>query len=443
VRRKEELETKVRAGSEALNVRRKRENVVGSRIGTNCPWANSLVQRPILYLLRTKVSKALCPLLLLAVIQACGPAETEVPDENVARSGRLVIVGGALQADNVDVYSAVLRARAGDGPLCVVPTASSDPVEAMSGAVQTLTEYGGRGSAKGILLSVDDPEGARDPAIASELAGCSGFYFTGGSQSRILDVFLPEGDTTEAYRALWRRWREGAVVAGSSAGAAMMSRVMISGGGSDEAVAHGVASGPGADGVQIRPGMGFFEPMLDQHFLARGRIGRLIVAVIHQGAPPIGMGIDENTALVVEGDSATVVGASGVVVVDGRSAQATESNRALGLTVRLAGAGDVIDLSTFEVRRGSSKTALPLGAVAFQAPADPFARWAFLHVVQDLASSPASEVTFDLSGVTLRIVEAGDFSAAVSGMSGGVQESPLGLSAGPFHVDLVGPRPTG
>lgn len=377
--------------------------------------------------------------LVFAVLMGCEQGETPSDIEEAAEPGRLVIVGGALQPDNAAVYSAVVGGRSGDGPICVIPTASSDPVEAIDGAVETLTEYGGSGSAKGILISTDNPGRARDPAVASELAGCSGFYFTGGSQSRILDVFLPEGDTTEAYRALWKRWREGAVVAGSSAGAAMMSRVMISGGSSDEAVIQGVADAPDADGLRLRPGMGFFEPILDQHFLARGRIGRLIVAVGHAEAPPIGLGIDENTALVVEGDSAVVVGASGVVVVDGRAARVAESTSGLDVTVRLAGAGDVIDLRSFDIRRGSDKTALPVEEATLELPEDPFARWAFLHLIHDLASSSAAEASFDLPGVTLRFIKAPDFSAAVSGMSGGVEGTPLGLSAGPLRVELRGP----
>jgi cyanophycinase len=384
------------------------------------------------------VTKALHAFFVFALLQGCGPDEPQEHDERAADGGALVIVGGALQTDNAAVYSAIVAARDGDGPLCVIPTASSDPVEAIDRAVANLAEYGGSGSAKGVLLSTESPERARDPAVATELAGCSGFYFTGGSQSRILDVFLPEGDTTVAYRALWQRWREGAVVAGSSAGAAMMSRVMISGGSSDEAVSQGVADAPESDGVQLRPGMGFFEPILDQHFLARGRIGRLLVAVMHAEAPSIGFGIDENTALIVEGDSALVVGASGVVVVDGRAAQLVESNRGSDLTVRLAGAGDVIDLRSLEVRRGSDKTELPVTEAAFELPEGPFARWAFLHLIHDLASSPAAEASFDLAAVTLRIVEDPDFSAAASAMSGGVEETPPGLSAGPFRVELLG-----
>jgi hypothetical protein len=219
----------------------------------------------------------------------------------------------------------------------------------------------------------------------------------------------------------------------------MMSRLMIAGGGSAEAMTHGVASDPDGDGVQIRPGMGFFEPVLDQHFLARGRIGRLLVAAIHANLPGIGFGIDENTALVVDGDSAVVVGASGVIVVDGRPARRLDAHRASGLIVHLAGTGDVIDLRTLDVRRLSSKTPLALGVSSPERPEDPFARWAFLHLIADLAASPAREAEFTLSDATLRIVEDTGFSASMIETTGGVEATPLGLSAGPFRVELLPP----
>lgn len=370
-------------------------------------------------------------LTMLACMHACAPSEAPEP-------GRLVIVGGALQADNADVYQAVVDGRLGDGPICVIPTAGSDPAESIQSASETLGTYVGAEAVRGIPISTEDPSLANDPTIAGEMASCSGFYFTGGSQTRILDVFLPQGDTTLAYRALWARWQEGAVLAGSSAGAAMMSSVMIAGGGSDEAVANGVTTESGEDGVYIRDGMGFFEhAMLDQHFLARGRIGRLLVAVLGTESLPLGLGIDENTALIVDGDSAVVAGASGVVVVDGRQAQRSSPRRGTGLRVTLASAGDVLDLRTFVVRRSGAGEALPSTDTAVQLPDDPFARWAFLHLMADLASSPDEHAVLSMDGATLTVGEAADFSSVMTAPDGGVQETPAGLSAGPFLVDLM------
>jgi len=307
----------------------------------------------------------------------------------------------------------------------------------MERAVATLTGYGGVGSVKGILISTENPSQAQDPSVVAEVRTCSGFFFTGGSQSRIVDVFLPGGDTTEAYRALWQRWQEGAVVSGSSAGAAMMSRVMIAGGSSEDAVTHGVRL-PDGDGVHIREGMGFFElGMLDQHFLARGRIGRILVSTLQENSPQIGLGIDENTALVVDGDSAWVVGVSGVVVVDGRSVQRTGPNRGLGLRMSLVGAGDFLDLRTLSVQRERTKNPVPVTETSIELPEDPFSRWAFLHLMVDLASSSTREAILALSGANLRVLEDEGFSASMAGPTGGVEGTPAGFSAGPFRVDLL------
>mgnify|MGYP000002176147 FL=1 len=374
-------------------------------------------------------------LALIAV--GCAVSDSVGRDGEARTSGRLVIAGGGLQADNSAVYQSIVDARAGDGPLCVVPTASSEPAASMERAVATLTGYGGVGSVKGLLISTEDPSQAQDSSVVAEVRTCSGFFFTGGSQSRIVDVFLPGGDTTEAYRALWQRWQEGAVVSGSSAGAAMMSRVMIAGGSSADAVTHGVRL-PDGDGVRIREGMGFFESgMLDQHFLARGRIGRILVSVLQEDSPQIGLGIDENTALVVDGDSAWVVGASGVVVVDGRSVQRTGPHRGLGLRISLVGAGDLLDLKTLTVQRERTKNPVPVTEASIELPEDPFARWAFLHLMVALASSSTREATFALSEASLRVVEDEGFSASMTGPTGGVEGTPAGFSAGPFKVDLL------
>ena len=372
---------------------------------------------------------------LIAV--GCAVSDSVSRDGEARTTGRLVIAGGGLQADNSAVYQSIVDARAGDGPLCVVPTASSDPEASMERAVATLTGYGGVGSVKGILISTENPSQAQDPSVVAEVRTCSGFFFTGGSQSRIVDVFLPGGDTTEAYRALWQQWQEGAVVSGSSAGAAMMSRVMIAGGSSADAVTHGVRL-PDGDGVHIREGMGFFElGMLDQHFLARGRIGRILVSTLQENSPQIGLGIDENTALVVDGDSAWVVGASGVVVVDGRSVQRTGPSRGLGLRMSLVGAGDLLDLRTLSVQRERTKNPMPVTETSIELPEDPFARWVFLHLMVDLASSSTREATFALSEANLRVLEDEGFSASMAGPTGGIEGTPAGFSAGPFKVDLL------
>jgi hypothetical protein len=149
------------------------------------------------------------------------------------------------------------------------------------------------------------------------------------------------------------------------------------------------------------------------------------------------LGIDENTALVVDGDSAWVVGASGVVVVDGRSVQRTGPHRGLGLRINLVGAGDLLDLRTLTIERERNKNPVPVTEASIEFPEDPFARWAFLHLMVALASSSTQEATFALSEASLRVVEDEGFSASMTGLTGGVEGTPAGFSAGPFKVDLL------
>ena len=96
----------------------------------------------------------------------------------------------------------------------------------------------------------------------------------------------------------------------------MMSQPMILGGTSIEAVVHGVTDDPERPGLLMGTGLGFFPfGMVDQHFIKRGRLGRLVVAMAGAGVRR-GFGIDENTALLVEGAAARVCGEYGVMVID-------------------------------------------------------------------------------------------------------------------------------
>src|SRR4051812_32089450 len=206
-----------------------------------------------------------------------------------AKLGRLVIVGGALADSNEAIYRAILDARLGSGPFCIFPTAAATPETSIDGPVKAFEKYSGPGTAKGILVSSAKPETARDSAVVAQISACSGFFFVGGVQSRVIMAFRPDGKPTPAYDALMARWREGAVVSGSSAGAAIMSDPMIAGGTSAGAITRGLRrttvaasdSNEATSGVTITTGLGFFPAALaDQHFLARGRFGRLLVALL-------------------------------------------------------------------------------------------------------------------------------------------------------------------
>ena len=115
----------------------------------------------------------------------------------------------------------------------------------------------------------------------------TGIFFTGGDQARIVDTLKD----TEIDKLLHRRFAEGLVIAGTSAGAAMMPDMMIVEGDGE--------TNPRVDTVEMGPGMGFLPNIaIDQHFAQRGRIGRLLSAMAQQSID-LGFGIDENTAVIV------------------------------------------------------------------------------------------------------------------------------------------------
>lgn len=376
-----------------------------------------------------------CTFLLLAAAEAQG-------------QGRLVIAGGGVSRDNAQLYQAVLEGRHGDGPICVIPTASADLEGArgsMESSVATFDRHGGPGTAVGLHMSVDNPETAADPAIVDRIRQCSGFYFTGGVQSRTIRVFRPDGRDTPALEALMQRFREGALVGGSSAGAAIMSDPMIAGGSTTTALARGVRRERAEDdedddgsagGVSITRGIGFLpSAIVDQHFLARGRIGRLIAAVLGLDEFDVGFGVDEDTGLVVDGHVARAAGASGVVIVDARGAE-RDGRSARNVVVHLLAVGDSYDIETGRFTTGADKTPVAWDDSVIAAPNDVFARWAFLHLLQRFAGAAMSPVvTIPVEGGELVLRKGPDFHAAAAEGTG-VEGTPAGFSVRGLLLDV-------
>ncbi len=165
-------------------------------------------------------------------------------------------------------------------------------------------------------LYVEDREEAGDKRTLDELDGVSGVFFSGGDQLRIHEKV---GDTP-VERLVRRIYERGGIVAGTSAGAAAMGETMLAGGPGGES--HHVGDLKLAPGLGLLPGC-----IVDQHFAQRGRIGRLLAAVAQDPAL-LGIGIDEDTAIFVEGGSFEVVGNGAVYVVDGQGMTRTNIDRA-------------------------------------------------------------------------------------------------------------------
>jgi cyanophycinase len=155
------------------------------------------------------------------------------------------------------------------------------------------------------VVDVSSREDCALPASLEKIGRATALYFTGGDQLHITSLM----GGTEMQKLIHERYEQGLVIGGTSAGAAMMSNSMILGGGGEE--------NPRAEAVRIGPGMDLLVgAMIDTHFSQRGRHGRLLTAIAHY-PQDLGLGIDENTALVVEGTEFEVIGEGAVTIIDG------------------------------------------------------------------------------------------------------------------------------
>jgi cyanophycinase len=231
--------------------------------------------------------------------------------------GYAVAIGGALKADNEEVWGRIVALAGGKGARFVVfGTASEDPEASARQAVDMLQRRGAVAEALPVAPKfswVDLNKVVRDPALINKVKNARGVFFTGGSQERIVDVLMPGGRSTPMLDAIWDVYRRGGVVAGTSAGAAIMSTVMFR----DAPSVINIMKGKWMDGKQIDRGLGFVGPDLfvDQHFLKRGRFGRMIPLMMAKGYK-LGLGVDENSAAIIHGDEIELIGGKGALMVD-------------------------------------------------------------------------------------------------------------------------------
>ena len=350
---------------------------------------------------------------LRALVTALAPATLALAWPVSAGPGPLVIVGGALDPGNAPIYGAILEHRLPGKPICVLPTASGRPKRSMVSYVKDFRRYGGPDAAKGIAITVGKPQRADSPRIATRLEGCGGVFFTGGDQSRIVDVLRPGGKPSPADDAIRKLWALGGVVAGTSAGAAMMSDPMIGGGSSSEAFTRGVTPRQDSLGVWVREGMGFMPTSLvDQHCLARGRLGRLLVAAAEDRQWRFGLCIDEDTALVVEGRRARVVGTSGVAVLDLESAGPASGRGFRGGRLWLLGEGDQLDLASGRATPHPGKEIwAPELSETIITSEDPWVLDAFHRLVVSFSGSTASSIALGEGATSLRLSKGQNFRA--------------------------------
>jgi cyanophycinase len=268
------------------------------------------------------------------------PASSNRGASRRGHSGQLFLVGGREDKTGERRILREVVDRVGPHPIVVTTVASTAADELWADYEKVFRELG----ATVIHLEVARREDAHDPARVALVSGAGCVFFTGGDQIRITSRLggTPLGGAIEGL------FCGGGIVVGTSAGASVMSEVMIVGGSGEES--------PRVRGaIRIGPGLGLLSRLIvDQHFAQRGRIGRLLAALAHNPGL-LGIGIDEDTAVVIHGgERLEVIGSGAVTVVDGRDIQHTNLDEAdeehvlslFGVRLHLLCEGDELDLVT-------------------------------------------------------------------------------------------------
>ena len=239
-------------------------------------------------------------------------------------AGKLIIIGGAVNKGsfteteydlnvekNLNFFESGILRRIivesrlkEDSVMEIVPTASQIP-QIVGPEYKKAFEYLG---AKNVnILEIDNREAANSDAIVARANAADVVMFTGGDQLR-LTSFL---GGTRFHDALLQKYQhESFIYAGTSAGAAAASELMIYQGSSSEALLKGE--------IKTTQGLGFIDNVIiDTHFVQRGRIGRLFQAVVNNPRT-LGIGLGEDTGLLVQNESMTAIGSGLVILVDGR-----------------------------------------------------------------------------------------------------------------------------
>jgi cyanophycinase len=257
--------------------------------------------------------------------------------------GYLFIIGGGSRSMKRFVE---LSKNFNSGKIIVFPMASSVPAEVGPEQAEQLRQLG----AENVECHILTREQALKEESAAVLNDAGGVFFSGGVQSRLTAVLID----TPVHKKLLQLYTEGAVIGGTSAGAAVMSEVMITGDEKREAEEGHAFETLQADNVVTIRGFGFIQgAIIDQHFVRRKRHNRLI-SLVAENLKLLGIGIDESTAIIVGPDNTfEVVGERNVIVFDASRAKVkigpSQTISGSNMIMHILQNGDRFDLKTRKV----------------------------------------------------------------------------------------------
>lgn len=226
-------------------------------------------------------------------------------DQNI---GKLFIIGGgsrpSAMVDRIIKESGIDK----EGYGIILPMSSIEPDSAVYYAKIQFTEKGLK-NIYGLNFVKDE---VLTPTKIDSIKNAKLVYISGGDQSRFMNIVA--GNDIE--KAIWKSYEKGNMIAGTSAGAAVMSKNMITGDELKHPEYNSTFRTIEPDNLELKQGLGMLSNniIIDQHFVKRSRYNRLITAII-QFPEITGVGIDESTAILVTGNTAEVIGDSQVIVL--------------------------------------------------------------------------------------------------------------------------------
>lgn len=366
------------------------------------------------------MNKLVTLLITLAVlcVAGCQSAGTGRANPRPSQQGTLLLIGGGLDDDNRPVYERFMSLAAANGQARVVIATAATTEQEVEATDKTEAL---RTWAPSVQVTVVRRETATAETVAA-IDQASAMFFTGGAQQRITDRYRPHDQPTPEWLAMRRLLDRGGVIAGTSAGDAMMGEIMFLGGGS--ATALGMqprpakpVSGDDEDeenptqmGPRLAPGMAFLPwAISDSHFFERDRIGRL-VAALETSNRHLGIGVGEDAAVEVDLASGELRGisVSESLLVDTAALQRRGLARS-GIVARLIGQGERLKPSEW-LARTPPPPAAPAGSERQMAIVEPgqnrqLAAWRLFRQ----ASHPGSPaIRQKLNGYSLTVFPAGN-----------------------------------
>lgn len=287
------------------------------------------------------LNKILIGILFLIFI-ACTPQDHETgssENQGTLRAtsenlGKLFIIGGGSRPDSLVTRMIEEAGLNYGGYGIILPMASVEPDSAVFHARKQFVSQGIDQIVGFKILPGNQPTAtALDSIVNADL-----IYISGGDQNLFMEIIKG----TEVEHAILRAFNRGAVIAGTSAGAAVMSEKMITGNELKHTEYASTFENIESDNIEIKKGLGLIKTaIIDQHFIKRSRYNRLISAAIEY-PELISIGIDESTALLVQGKLAEVIGVSQVVVLKNPLKSKKNKNGKIGaeniiLNIYLAG----------------------------------------------------------------------------------------------------------